>query len=532
MLWQRNLSGSKAVPRERLVLERGTGMRVRLARSDRSEDEDGPFSRRRGSRGACCSPWHHSPRCCSLGTSAWLGVAVLMSVGCTSVDFLGTRPDADGGPVEVSDNGSPLGGASSGGRGTAGASSGTGASTATGGEEGTPADEQDDLPDPLLDQGQLSEIEARLNTAFAQLFHGTGEDEPIYFELEEETGYIQDVYHEDVRTDSMGYGMLITVQLNRQQIFDRLWGWVKQYMLNTSAGAPDEGLPWWRCDTDGTNCDPSVATDSSSIIATSLFMAHRRWPSGGEHDYEKDGLALLDAMLSVDESSGKYKLFDEEAVLPRLSSDGPEGQINVEYLMPAFYEIWAEQDETRSGFWKEMAQNSRDLLSQVAHEESGLYPRAVTYEGEVAQDSRELLPQMAQTETEPCPGAAESCYSHLTARAFLNLYLDYIWNDDLEWDWLVEQNVRRLDFFLNQGLESIDSIYTLDGSTGSEPQSDTTAHLSLLAVAAGTTVKTHPRHEVFLDELLSLEVPVGEYRYYSGIIYMLSLLVLAGEMTP
>ena len=34
----------------------------------------------------------------------------------------------------------------------------------------------------------------------------------------DDTGYVEDIYHEDVRTDSMAYGMLVTVQLDQREV--------------------------------------------------------------------------------------------------------------------------------------------------------------------------------------------------------------------------------------------------------------------------------------------------------------------------
>lgn len=370
---------------------------------------------------------------------------------------------------------------------------------------GTRADDLIPIEDLGYSRDQVNE---RLNDAFNQLFFGDAATSSIFRDLGT-SGYVEDINNHDVRTDSMGYGMLVTAQLNQRRIFDKLWGWTKAHMLSKSG--PTEGLLHWRCDTQGEQCTPVAATDSSSVIVTSLFMAATRWTDPGEHDYGTDALRLLDAMLSVEErnggtSEGVYDLFDKEYVLPRFSSEEPHQQVDTEYLMPAFYEIWAGHDPSRSTFWRQMAHNSRALLSKMAHAETGLYPAAISYDGGLV--------------------AGRDYYAQLTSRSYLNLALDQIWFGPFEW--IVEQNERRLDFFLEQGVSDYVTSYTLDG----RPLLDFNdgAHMALVALMAGTS--QDEEHRVFLRLLLETPIPTGTYRYYTGMMFILSLLVLSGQMTP
>lgn len=42
--------------------------------------------------------------------------------------------------------------------------------------------------------------------------------------------YISDIKNHDVRTEGMSYGLMIAVQFDRKDIFDRLRRWSKKYM--------------------------------------------------------------------------------------------------------------------------------------------------------------------------------------------------------------------------------------------------------------------------------------------------------------
>lgn len=403
-----------------------------------------------------------------------LAAAALLT-GCVSLDVVGARPDAeeDREPIPGEPDGSGL---------------------------PNVLEERQRIP--------LSQVKAQLNDAFRQLFFGDPETEAIFFPQGDGTGYIQDIAHGDVRTDSMAYGMLVTVQLDQRDVFDELWAWTKRSMLSSSGASA--GLLRWRCDTSGQDCARSGATDASSVIATTLLLAERRWGGAGAHDYEQDGLALLEALTAIEERNGGVvdgvvNCFAPETGLPRESSMAPAAETPVDYLMPAFYELWARHDIARTTYWRRAANDARSLLSRVAHPTTGLLPEIITHEGE--------------------PVPEHDAYRFTTGRALLNMALDHLWFGPHQW--VVEQNERRLNFFLEEGVDAYVAEYTVQG----EPLVDfnTPAHRSLVAVAAGTA--PDERYNVFLERLLEEPIPTGHQRYYDGMLYMLSLLVLSGQMT-
>lgn len=69
-----------------------------------------------------------------------------------------------------------------------------------------------------------TDINAKITSVFNDLFSGPNK---IYFEVGDSLAYISDLKNHDVRTEGMSYGMMIAVQFDRQDIFDRLWRWSK-----------------------------------------------------------------------------------------------------------------------------------------------------------------------------------------------------------------------------------------------------------------------------------------------------------------
>jgi hypothetical protein len=68
------------------------------------------------------------------------------------------------------------------------------------------------------------EIDAKLSRTYYDLFEGP---ERVYFQVEDSLGYVSDLKNFDVRTEGMSYGMMIAVQMEQKDVFDRLWRWSK-----------------------------------------------------------------------------------------------------------------------------------------------------------------------------------------------------------------------------------------------------------------------------------------------------------------
>lgn len=428
-------------------------------------------------------------------SSPLLLTSLLLLYGCSTVDIVGSRGEL-GADAANADLG--LGGE-------------TGSSLETEGDGilGTGGNEPAEIPNILEERvdAPLAVVNEKVNAAFEQLFFGDPWTEAVFRDLGDGSAFIEDIYHQDVRTDSMGYGMLVAVQLGKEEVFDQLWTWAKRHMLNTEG--PAAGLLNWNCSKDGSVCTPASSTDAMSVIVTALFLADSRFPDGA-HDYLLDADSLLDAMTRIEQRNGGIvagvvNSFDLEVGLPRPGSISFAAVVPVDYVMPAFYEYWAVKRPEEAELWTWIADNSRTLLSHILEPATGLYPGTVDYTGA------------------PVPGAWN--YTATTSRAHFNLALDHLRYGPHEW--VVARNEVLLDFFLAQGVDTYAAEYAITG----EPlvTFNTPAHRSMVALAAGTTLRN--RHDPFLNELLDQATPSGTFRYYDGMLYLLSLLVLSGQFS-
>ena len=73
------------------------------------------------------------------------------------------------------------------------------------------------------------EIEKKVSDTFRTMFYGK-EEERIYHEAGPDCGFLTDTGNNDVRTEGMSYGMMMCVQLDKKEEFDRIWKWARTYM--------------------------------------------------------------------------------------------------------------------------------------------------------------------------------------------------------------------------------------------------------------------------------------------------------------
>jgi oligosaccharide reducing-end xylanase len=352
------------------------------------------------------------------------------------------------------------------------------------------------------------EIQARVNAAWDQLFYGADATERVYYPVGSDMAYILDTGNNDVRSEGMSYGMMIAVQLNKKEEFDRLWKWTKTYMYQKDGGY--KGYFAWHCKPDGTQLSANPASDGEEWFIMALMFADGRWGSGdGIYNYRAESQSILDVALHADELSGDLAtaLFDAESkqvvFVPQL---GKNSQFtDPSYHLPHFYELWALWADKDNEFWAEAAQVSREYLKTAVHPQTGLAPNYSYFDGKPYDDDY------------------NGNFRYDAFRVGANVGVDHMWFHPSEWH--VEQSNRLLDFFASQGIDEYKAEYTLDG----EPE---VAHRSpgLIATNAVAALAADPgKGKPFVQALWDQELPTGQYRYYDGLLMLLGLLQLSGN---
>ena len=352
------------------------------------------------------------------------------------------------------------------------------------------------------------EIQAKIDSTFDQLFYGDDSSERVYYPVGADMAYITDVANEDVRTEGMSYGMMIAVQLNRKEEFDRLWKWTKTYMYQKDGGY--KGYFAWHCKTDGTQLAANPAADGEEWFIMALMFADARWGSGeGIYNYRAEAQAILDVSLHVDELGGDLatNLFDAESkqvvFVPQIGNNS--SFTDPSYHLPHYYQLWALWADKDNEFWVDAVKISREYLKTAVNPQTGLAPNYSEFDGKPVSDEY------------------NGAFRYDSFRVGANVGVDYVWFAPDQWH--VEQSNRLLDFFASQGMNDYVAEYSLTGEPLAGSHSSGLVATNAVAALAADRAKGEP----FVQALWDQAPPTGRYRYYDGLLMMLGLLQVSGN---
>jgi len=360
--------------------------------------------------------------------------------------------------------------------------------------------------------GQACDASAKVEAAFQQLFHGTQDQQRIFFEDQAGPGKssIVDVLHQEVRAEGIGLAMLISVELNHKKEFDELWLFTKsaENKQLLVASGPAKGYISTLCgEGEGVPCYDVYAMQQ---MVLALMLANARWGSTATYTYENDALSLLDVLKNKEAENGGVvsgigSVFSPESYLvredPELADAGFTTRSSLQ--MPAAYWYWGKA--TGMPFWDAAAEASRKLLVAAADPSTGLWPMRSYFDGALVDGSQGFTQQAYRTQ--------------------LNLALDAAWGTATDDQARLADRV--LDFFSSQGITTYGGTFETDGTpidTG-RAQALVSAN-GALAVAA----RTNPNRKAFVQAVWNQPTPTGDNRYYEGLLYLTSLVILSGQM--
>jgi oligosaccharide reducing-end xylanase len=352
-----------------------------------------------------------------------------------------------------------------------------------------------------------SDIAAKIASTFAQLFHGNPSNEAIFVPTGTDQAYILDVLHDEIRSEGIGLGMLISVQLDKRDEFDRLWRYARSVQVQSG---PGQGYFPSYCD-DGRDNDISCYDPYGlQQIATALLLARGRWRGvPGSIDYGQAASLLLDVIRNKEAyNCGAANVitpaFDSKSKLPYGMPIQASANISrPSIVMPAYYALW--HQATGDEFWSQAADAARTYWRASAHPTTGLVPQRAAFDG-----------------------TATAGFENFTSegeRTFFNMALDRVWSGGQPW--LIDESNRVLRFFSGEGISNYGQSYSLDGKNEIN-----SIHDIALVAANGTLalISTNDDRNAFVDAVWDLPVPGGQPRYYTGIQLLLSLLILSGQM--
>ncbi len=393
-------------------------------------------------------------------------------------------PEGAGGSTDVGPSPAGAGGASGSGAIEPGAGGATGMSPD--GSCAVPT-EYTNLFATLLDKTQ-EETDAKVEAAFEQLFHG-GSNDTVYYESGDE-GYILDVNSDDIRSEGQSYGMMIALQLDKKDEFDKIWRWSKRVMQQPS------GLFGWHATRSGQLISSGSAPDGEEYFATALAFASKRWGEDTGIEYMAEARRVLAAMYDE-------QLFDHEQQLVKFVAQA--NYTDPSYILPAFYEVWAcvDDDAQRVEFWKAAADTGRAFFPKTVNAGTGLAPYLANYDGSPRAD-----------------------FNSDSYRVVGNIMMDHNLFGVDPWQTTFAEAYAAF-FEVNQQSGRPGAEFRLDGTaTVSYGQPEAALAAQNAMVAFGVPPETG---RYFVEYLWDMSIPSGQYRYYAGMLYMLALLHVSGH---
>lgn len=365
------------------------------------------------------------------------------------------------------------------------------------------------------------ECTKRLNDIFDTLFFGP-EEERIYHTAGDDMGYIVDTGNIDARTEGMSYGMMICVQLDHKEEFDRIWKWACTHMLLEEGR--NRGFFCWSNSLDGSKNANGPAPDGEEYFAMALLFASRRWGDGeGIFDYKRQAQDLLHRMLRCGDGATLGRgMFDPENHLIRFITE--VDFTDPSYHLPHFYELfsmWAyTEDQT---FYAASAEASRRFLHKACHKTSGLTAEYSYYDGTPYEKGTEVW------------GKHDWYYSD-AYRTIMNIAMDHIWFGKDSWQ---EEEGRRFINFMcdGVGVSHWGKVLDWDGTVRTE---DVLHPIAVTASCAAAAMLTGPEgsdkdrraYENALSVLrIFWDTPLrkGDRRYYDNCLYMFAFMMLSGN---
>ncbi len=316
----------------------------------------------------------------------------------------------------------------------------------------------------------------------------------------------------------MSYGMMIAVQLGHKAEFDALWNWARTHMYIGDPNNPSFGYYAWSCKKTGERNSNTSAPDGEEYFAMSLYFASARWGDGkGIYDYHARADELLRTILHRKQTSGRTAFGDRtvgpefnpiQHMITFLPEPGGSAFTDPSYHLPGFYELWARWGPAEDRrFWAQSARTSRAFFMKTADAKTGLSPVYANFDGS----------------PHPTDFAESEIFGHDAWRVASNWSWDASWFADDPGESTLSERIQA--FFASEGA-SYGQTYTLGGKVLDLRPAD-----GLIASNAVASLAAAPsqRARAFTEALWTASVPRGKYRYYDGMLYMLSLLHVSGE---
>jgi oligosaccharide reducing-end xylanase len=364
-----------------------------------------------------------------------------------------------------------------------------------------------------------ADIDTKLAKAYHDLFEGPNR---VYFEVGDSMGYVSDLKNHDARTEGLSYGLMVAVQLNKKDVFDRLWRWTVKNMQH-QGGPRDAYFAWSVKPETGKHNSEGSASDGELYFITSLLFASNRWGNDTGINYYAEARRILDAMWSKDGTSGAMNVINVEHKQITFTPDkGGYGWTDPSYHLPVFYEVWAEYaKDGHEQFYRDCADTARAFLHRACSSPNALNGDNTEFSG--APRGR---------------GRMGSAFRYDSWRVPMNIAMDQSWTAK-DSKWKQDYTKRFQSFLYCRGIDTFEDQFNVDGTLPTYilqagGYQKLRHSLGLISTsAAASLMGTQAKSWKFVDAVWNskLEPYADGYfdPYYDGLLYLFSVMHLSGN---
>ncbi|HET7538345.1 MAG TPA: glycosyl hydrolase family 8 [Polyangiaceae bacterium] len=286
-----------------------------------------------------------------------------------------------------------------------------------------------------------------------------------------------------VVSEGIGYGMLLSVAMADQSLFDGLWRFYQEHL-------DKNGLMNWKtakCEAPGNN-NANSATDADLDAAMALIQAASRWPN-----------ASASYLPKAESLAGKILKFESEMCGGRSilrpgdawggCSDFGNPRVNPSYFSPGYYKVFAHYFSAQSATWLSLSDASYQLYA--------IYQARMN----------NLVPDWSN----PDGSDNGSQYWYDACRTPWRVAVDYAWTGD----------TRAKTF-----MQNISSWVDMHGGLPKAAQQQNSAFVGSFALAGGYD---QAKFDGYMSGWLGAQL--DDSPYYQGSLRVLYLLVAAGKFS-
>lgn len=308
-------------------------------------------------------------------------------------------------------------------------------------------------------------------------------------------------------SEGIGYGMLLAVYMNDQNLFDNLWMY-EQTHLNAN------GLMDWEIGPDNlvTSGGRGAATDGDEDMAWALVMADRQWGGSGALDdtYLNHAKRLIELIL-------KYEVDVSRNYLLRPGDQwGNVDVTNISYFAPAYFRIFG-QVTGKVEEWNQVIASNYAILERSLNAASG-------------NQNNGLVPAWCDSTGKPVVAyaGAPTHFQHDSTRTPFRIGQDYCYFGEPR---ALAYLGKISAFYANIGVSNIVDGYNLDGTPRPE-RAVNGAQAASFVGPAGVGAMSDVQYQAFVDQaylaVASLNMNAGTI-YYQKSWAAMSLLMMTGN---